>query len=451
MSNQAKVDRIHERLAKVNEVSPTMCLAKWLQSTVQLQNGFTHSCHHPAPHKIPLDEIKASPKALHNTKHKLAARRELLAGVQTKECDYCWNIENLSESHISDRAYKSANAWAFNNFDKVIESGDGAEISPTYLEVSFDNTCNFKCVYCSPAISSKWMEEIEHFGPFPTSRQHNNLEWLKQTDRMPIPQREDNPYVNAFWEWWPELRKNLHTFRITGGEPLLSKHTWRILDDLIENPQPHLSIAINSNMCVPDQLQTKLIEYANKLKGKIKQFDLFTSIEAGDGASEYIRYGMNAPEFWDNVWDFLEQTPWRVHIMTTMNVLCVPSFHHMLNHIADLRDEFNETREFNRITMMINYLRWPEFLDLRILDDANKKEFASNMEVWTTPGRPLYMEECDQIKRMIDFMNEPVDNLGQRRKDFAKFIREIDKRRDTKFEDQFWQLESFLYDCEIYA
>ena len=29
-----------------------------------------HSCHHPPTHKIPLDEIKANPKALHNTQYK---------------------------------------------------------------------------------------------------------------------------------------------------------------------------------------------------------------------------------------------------------------------------------------------------------------------------------------------------------------------------------------------
>ena len=40
---------------------------------------------------------------------------------------------------------------------------------------------------------------------------------------MPIPQREPNPYTDAFWKWWPELYRDLHTFRITGGEPLLQK------------------------------------------------------------------------------------------------------------------------------------------------------------------------------------------------------------------------------------
>ena len=47
---------------------------------------------------------------------------------------------------------------------------------------------------------------------------------------MPYKQSDHNPYVEAFWEWWPDLYKDLHTFRITGGEPLLSKDTFKVLE-----------------------------------------------------------------------------------------------------------------------------------------------------------------------------------------------------------------------------
>ena len=46
------------------------CLAKWTQVTMHLGNGLTHSCHHPGAHKIPLEEIKKNPSALHNTNYK---------------------------------------------------------------------------------------------------------------------------------------------------------------------------------------------------------------------------------------------------------------------------------------------------------------------------------------------------------------------------------------------
>ena len=56
---------------KLDKISPTLCLAKWTQSNIYLGSGMTHSCHHPAPHKIPLVEIQENPAALHDTQHKI--------------------------------------------------------------------------------------------------------------------------------------------------------------------------------------------------------------------------------------------------------------------------------------------------------------------------------------------------------------------------------------------
>jgi hypothetical protein len=57
---------------KLNAVSPSMCLAKWKQVTLNLTTGHTNSCYHPAPHKIPVDLLKDNPAALHNTPYKNA-------------------------------------------------------------------------------------------------------------------------------------------------------------------------------------------------------------------------------------------------------------------------------------------------------------------------------------------------------------------------------------------
>ena len=133
----------------LDEVSPSFCAAKWTQSTILLYSGETHSCHHPSRHKIQLSDIKDNPRGIHNTKHKMLAREEMLQGIQTKECDYCWRVENQNPEHISDRVYKSSYSWSLPHIDKIVESGQGENFDPTYVEVAFDSTCNFKCIYCS--------------------------------------------------------------------------------------------------------------------------------------------------------------------------------------------------------------------------------------------------------------------------------------------------------------
>jgi hypothetical protein len=147
--------KLANTIIKLKNVSDSFCLAKWYQLTLYLQNGFNHSCHHPSPHKIPLEELKRSAKSLHNTQFKKQQMQKMLDGERPSECDYCWRAEDAG--HISDRVYKSAGHWAMPYMDQVLEKKTD-DIEPTYLEISFSNVCNFKCAYCSPDLSSPWYE-----------------------------------------------------------------------------------------------------------------------------------------------------------------------------------------------------------------------------------------------------------------------------------------------------
>jgi hypothetical protein len=92
MSNEQHIKELQLKKDLINSVSCSFCTAKWLQTTLMLQNGYNHSCHHPAPHKIPLEEIEADPAALHNSKFKKEQRAMMLKGDRPLECDYCWKI-----------------------------------------------------------------------------------------------------------------------------------------------------------------------------------------------------------------------------------------------------------------------------------------------------------------------------------------------------------------------
>ena len=51
---------------KLKDVSPTMCLAKWNQTSLHLPTGLTNSCYHPPLHSMDADAVKGNPAALHN-------------------------------------------------------------------------------------------------------------------------------------------------------------------------------------------------------------------------------------------------------------------------------------------------------------------------------------------------------------------------------------------------
>jgi len=195
------------------QLGPALCLAKWKQVSLHLQTGQNNSCYHPPLHPIDPEEIKTNPSALHNTEHKKQQRVMMLQNQKPTECSYCWNME--AEGKLSDRHYRSGEPWASVDFEQIKNStGLETDVIPSYVEVNFNNACNLKCSYCSPQFSSSWADEANRHGAYPTSIPHNAPEHFTGARRV-IPAREHNPYVEAFWAWWPRPPLGARTKRPT--------------------------------------------------------------------------------------------------------------------------------------------------------------------------------------------------------------------------------------------
>ena len=452
MSNEEQIIKLQKRRQAINDISPSFCTAKWLQTTLYLQNGYTHSCHHPAPHKISLEELAEDPMALFNGRHRKAQRTMMKNGIRPPECDYCWKIEDLGTDYFSDRHYKSADDFGWDRFPEVVKKDADMDVYPAYLEVSFSNACNFKCVYCSPEISSKWLDEIKQHGPYPTFRGNHDLGWLETTGRYPISVTQDNPYVDAFWKILPDALPKLRVFRITGGEPLMSKETWRLFEFLKSNPQPKLELAINTNLCVPKALIDQFVDNINQLKGCVKKIDVYTSLESTGAQAEYARYGLDYALWRSNIRDVLDRTDSTVAIMTTVNILSMPTFVDFVEEVMQLRKEYNTDFAHNRIPLSVNYLRWPPHLSVKLLPNSMRQDLSKTIltscELWIKYYRKekfarLYLEEWDQIKRFCDWLqqDEPLTNEHQ---DFVSYVGELDRRRDTDFATVFPQYADLL-------
>lgn len=454
MSNEERIRILEEKREKINNVSCSFCTAKWLQTTLYLQNGYNHSCHHPAPHKIPLEEVLADPAALHNSQFKKEQRLKMLMGERPKECDYCWKIEDLGKDYFSDRHYKTADTWAWDRFEEIAKSDPGENVYPSYLEVSFSNACNFACAYCSPEISSKWMEDIKQNGPYPTTHGSHDLKWLKQVERYPFANNEHNPYVEAFWTWFPDALPHLKVLRVTGGEPTMSKDVWKLFDFLLQNPKKDLEIAVNSNLGVPKHLINRLIEKINQLAESGVKVDIYTSIESVGEQAEYARDGIDYNYWISNVKQVLDKTKSNVSIMTTVNILSLPTFVDFIELVMDLRKEYNLDFAYNRIPLSINYLRWPPHLQCTLLDSSTRSYYADlilqTCEQWLKYYRKekyarIYLEEWDQIQRFCDYL-KTAEPAIEHRIDFVRYIQEYDKRRNKDFVQVFPEYTNLLED-----
>lgn len=405
-------------MKKLNDISPSFCLAKWYRTNLRLDTGLSYSCHHCTPQRIDIEQIKDDPSKLTNTDHVLEKRQEMLDGKRPEVCNFCWVAED--EGKTSDRAIKSSQI----NYQKKLKQIDAfAEATksltsvPSNLEISFDNTCNLKCSYCSPAYSSKWEEEIKQFGPYPTST-------LRTTKSQKILNRDHNPYVEAFWEWWPELSKNLDVLRITGGEPLLSKKTYKLMDKILED-EVSFEFAINTNLIVDID---PLIEKLNANPEVFQNFKLYTSVESSDEKNEYSRYGFETKMFKDNVEKYLSQTTNKLHFMCTVNILSITGYSEFLKYYLKLRK-----RHGTRIGISLNYLRYPVYLDMRILPLTIKESIQNELTDTKEKLPNDYDAEKRQLDRLISYLMLDIENKDTLRNDFVAFINEYDKRRNTNF------------------
>jgi sulfatase maturation enzyme AslB (radical SAM superfamily) len=439
---------------KLNEVSPSFCLAKWFNVSIHIPIGKTHSCYHPLHHSIPVEEVLIDVSALHNTNYKKEQRKLMLEGKRPSECNFCWEIED-SGSQLSDRAYRSADIFEDGLIEEAKDLGHFGNANPRYVEVNFNQACNFKCSYCSPHLSTTWYQEIEKFGSYELSnRPHHNKDWV---DSLNIDNSPKNIYLEAFWKWFPTIYDNLQTFRMTGGEPLMDKNTFKMFDYVREHPHPKLHLSITSNCCPPKDQWEKFMDSFDAMvqANSFDHFILFCSLDSIGKQAEYIRHGLDYDLLYNNITNFLTRgEKHALSFIITFNVFSYFKFFDYMKMVLDLRRTYNNKREL--IWFDVPHLSYPEYMNPKLIPQY-VTELEKTMEfmkenIRTTPYvfNGFYDFEISKVQRLIDWIqgNDPNFNEDLSMKNFYLFFREHDRRRDTNLVETFPELETFYNNCK---
>jgi len=413
-----------------------LCLAKWKQVSLHLPTGLNNSCYHPPLHPIPAELLEDNPGALHNTPHKKEQRKIMLRQERPSECSYCWAMEDNNK--LSDRHYRSGEPWAAKDFDVIVNSNGDEDVIPSYVEVNFNHACNLACSYCSPQFSSTWQQEVTKWGGYPTTTIHNDPSHFVGRNR-PIPNSQPNPYVDAFWSWWPTLYPELKHFRMTGGEPLMSAETWKLIEWFKTNKgKSQTRLAINSNLGTDVDIDRLLAAIDGV------EVDLYTSNESMSLQAEYIRDGLVWDDWANNVERLLDSGKFRgIHVMCTINALCLISLPEFLWMIVKLKQKYGK----DSINFSLNILRFPSFQSPLILPLEMRVEFAHELGRFGNAAREYLHEfEFNQLDRLIEYLNNvdsPHSGALSRevlQRDFKNFYEQYDQRRGKDFRHTFPQL-----------
>jgi organic radical activating enzyme len=440
--NTETLHQYKERI--IDPISKSYCAAKWYNATIWLGHGQTTSCHHPPGHWIPLEELKDNPTAIHNTIHKKKMRKLMQEGQRPAECEYCWKVEDMGKNHISDRVFKTE-IFTDKDIEKSVEMPWEENVNLRTLEISFDRACNFKCSYCNPAFSTSWVKDINDYGGYQNiqsdGRGHfqDNAPWAEPATKH----QEDNPFIQAFHKWWEsDLADCLEEIRITGGEPIMHKGTWKLFQWFKDNPDRgrDMRFAINSNMC-PDT--PKVLDKLVKESWHVPHLEIYTSMEATGKQGEYIRDGLDYELWMSNIHRVLnEANIKKLHMMMTINSLCLTSITEFMDEMLDLRETYGHKAP----TMTLNILRFPSFQSAAILPEEIKTHYKDKLNNWYLSERPQEMlseGEKESVRRLVDYLDivkTPHKNTAETPKlynDFKSFFAQYDIRRDKDFVSTF--------------
>jgi organic radical activating enzyme len=431
--------------------SASFCAAKWYNATIWLGSGMTTSCHHPPAHLVNIDKVRANPRLLHNTAQKKEDRRKMIKGERPSGCEYCWKIEDMGSDAISDRVYKSK-IYPIEALNEAFETPADADVNLRTLEIAFDRTCQFACSYCNPAFSSTWVNDIRKNGPYNglVSDGRNHFTHTHDTSQL-YKFGETNPYVEAFFAWWEsDLHRTLQELRITGGEPLMSGETWKLIDWFKHNPgRSQTRLAINSNLGTAVDLD-RLLDSIDSL-----EVDLYTSNESVGLQAEYIRDGLVWDDWANNVERLLDSGKFRtVHVMNTINALCLYSLDQFLECIMNWKIEYGR----DAVSFTLNILRFPSFQSPLILPDELRTVFRNRLEVWLDAwwdSEFLHEHELNHVQRLIDYLDivkTPHSEAFDRPKllnDFKQFYTQYDQRRGKVFSLAFPALNPWYESIQI--
>lgn len=432
----------------LDAISPSFCGAKWYNATIWLGSGRTTSCHHPPAHKADEQVIKFNPKGIHNTPEKKKDREMMLKGERPPGCEYCWKIEDMSVDAISDRPYKS---MTYTEEDLLLATRTPVDedVDLRTLEIAFDRTCQFACSYCNPAFSTTWVKDIKKNGPYINLNTdgRGHFTHVHEHDQL-FDFHEENPYIEAFFKWWEtDLHRTLTELRITGGEPLMSGHTWKLFDWFKANQgKSSAQLAINSNLGFGQDVVERMLDSTQGVK-----MMLYTSNESVGPHAEYIRDGLEWSQWFSNMEYLLKAERMRLSIMMTINALCLESLPEMLDQVMAWKKTYGQWH----INFSLNILRFPSFQSALTLPDHIRQHYNKRLSDWyaTNKSNPdLNNFEKSNIERLIDYLDIVKTPHGEgyvqatAQKDFKQFYEQYDQRRGKDFRKTFSPMLVEWYD-----
>ena len=261
----------------------------------------------------------------------------LKQGVEVKNCDSCWKIENQGKP-----SYRHREGQRTNKFNRV--------------EIFLSNLCNQMCSYCSPKYSSAWEESIGNDGIFEqiSNTAIKNLQIPLKIQNTPDRLEEIQSYILS-------CDDNSVSLALLGGEPLMQINSLQQLLTFGRDKIKDLSIVTNLN-----PPKTKFLEWVLENFSKDK-LHIQVSLDATPEYNHVPRAGFDSLIFEKNL-NLVKEHSIDVEFLSTVSAVSIFDLPNFLSWI--------EQNQFKANFYLVNN---PSCLDPTVVPAEFRRKILNNI------------------------------------------------------------------------
>ena len=397
-------DKLNEKQFKRLVESKNFCMLPWVHMHA-FPDGRTYPCC-LADYWHPVGDLrKNTMEEIWNQDKYKDMRVNMLEDKPCKECKKCYEQEENGFFSMRNEANRNLGHY-IGDVDLTETDGTHPEFKIRYWDIRFSNLCNFSCRTCGPIFSSNWYNDhVKMYDRVPDvlGREMTRIEYAGGDEDSIQKQMEPHiPYLEQVY--------------FAGGEPLIMKEHYFLLDRLLELDKTDVRLVYNTNFSEMRFKDKHVLEYWKKFE----TVNVGASLDAMGPRAELMRKGTVWQQAIDNRKRMITETP---HVdfyvsatVSAMNVL----------HVIDFHREWVEQGLITAKDFNINLCQSPEWYRANIFPQWFKEQVI----------KPKYEEHIAWLEPQ-----DPLSRATNGFKSLLKFIMTEDPNRDVEVHE--YEYESF--------
>ena len=388
----------------------TFCAAPWFRIRIDWDGKFRSCCEIDATKSkfTGKKEYSLNDSTVHefmSSDYLNYLRKELTQGNQLPECSRCWkkeanSVRSLRQSHV-DTVTNIQDADLLKTWIPhfVKRAPDFDQYRITAADVKLSNVCNFSCVMCNPASSSKIFEIWNN-------NQDNKFVQLKLQKQPAYLQDIVTTHQNlrSYQHLSDILTQPIMQLQLLGGEPLLDKKMFSILVDQPEENKARISLNFITNG------SQNLVAAVERLRG-YKQVSFSISLEGVGDMQDWARTGSDWTEIEQNILEAQQQG------------ILVAVCHTIQASTAFKLPELVKWCQQHRLLLDCGVLTDPDYLAVNVLPVETRQQILDQFDITSHAEKSLH--------NLITSLPQTTDRYT----DFLEYISWYEKNLPKKLQD----------------